>query len=450
MKIRFLLMLVLAGALATGAAADEAANRLAEARKIVDASDRYLHHSGLKRGMHGHGLTVLAGTEIVRFDVTILSVLKGSEPHRDMILARLAGPGQESFLDVSGIIAGMSGSPVYMTDPTDGKSKLIGAVAYGWFAQKTPICGIQPITQMIAASDLVGPKDDPEAGAAATPEVHRRGLGLTAEQFRTLLRARAKADVVAEAWQIARNSRPRAALADRRLARLDVPLSVPTASDSAIESLQQLLAPAGLRPVQAAAAAKAPEEAKAKLEPGGAIAVNLVTGDMDFAAVGTVTDVVDDTVLAFGHSFMAEGPSDLPMGPAYVHTVISTFRSFKLASPISTTGALQRDEQTAVVGKVGAVSQTVPMKIHLNLIPAGRKQTLEFQVVRDRRYLPLLMRALVDMAFYAWSDPPEQHHVSYRIDVEYEQLGRMEIRNVFSGAGAGPGSPCRAKAMRAT
>ena len=100
---------------------------LEKARKFVESSDRYLHHSHLKRGMKGYGLTVFAGTKIERFEARIVSVVKNFNPGQDVILAML----DEEKLKNSQVIAGMSGSPVFMKDPADGKFKMIGAVAYG-------------------------------------------------------------------------------------------------------------------------------------------------------------------------------------------------------------------------------------------------------------------------------------------------------------------------------
>src|SRR5262249_38661163 len=88
----------------------------------------------VKRGMKGHGKTVLLGTKIETFQVEILGVLRNTSPGRDLILARLSGIG----LDKTGVIAGMSGSPVYI----DGR--LLGAVAYAWPFGKEPIAGITP------------------------------------------------------------------------------------------------------------------------------------------------------------------------------------------------------------------------------------------------------------------------------------------------------------------
>jgi len=142
--------------------------RLAAARKYVEKSDRYLHHSLLRRGMEGYGLTVLEGVKPVRFKLKILSVMQRWAPHRDVILAMMS----EQNLEHTRIVAGMSGSPCYVRDPRDGRDKLIGAVAYGWFAQQDPMAGIQPITQMLAAGGAFD-RHSPGAGkaAASTPDL---------------------------------------------------------------------------------------------------------------------------------------------------------------------------------------------------------------------------------------------------------------------------------------
>jgi hypothetical protein len=414
-------------------------NKLAAARKYVQASDRYMHHSRLRRGMKGYGLSVFAGTKIVRFHAEILSVIDGRDPHRDMILARLSGPGADDLLSVSGIIAGMSGSPVFIRDPKDGRQRMIGAVAYGWFAQKRPICGIQPITQMLAISGVVDPEPEPQAAEQASgPAPAGRSLGLRAGQFYRLLAGYDRSDILDDAWALARSNRRPAR--DGQIQPLPIPLTAGTQDPGTTRRLARWLAPAGLLPVQASADGKAPPEGKkpAELAPGSAISVHLVTGDVNWSAVGTVTDVIDKKVLAFGHSFMGEGQSSFPIGPAYVHTIIASDRSFKLSSPAGTTGATRRDEHTGVLALLGESVEMIPMTLELDHKPAGRRQTFRYQVARDRRYLPLLMRILVDESVLAWSNPPPEHHVRYQIEANYPRLGRIEIENVFSDAGPGP------------
>src|SRR5207244_1512195 len=114
----------------------------------------------LRRGMKGHGRTVMKGTRVETFQVEILGVLRNTSPGRDLVLARLAGLG----LEKTGVIAGMSGSPVYV------EGKLVGAVAYAWPFGKEPIAGITPFAQMIAFAD---PPD--RAAAKRSPARHDLG-----------------------------------------------------------------------------------------------------------------------------------------------------------------------------------------------------------------------------------------------------------------------------------
>ncbi len=414
-------------------------NKLAVARKHVEASDRYMHHSRLRRGMKGYGLSVFAGKKIVRFNAEILSVIAGRDPHRDMILAKLSGPGTDDLLAVSGIIAGMSGSPVFIRDPKDGTERMIGAVAYGWSAQKRPICGIQPITQMLAISGVVDPEPKANDGPQAVrPAPAGRSLGLRAEQFQRLLAAYDRSDILDDAWALARSNHR----GDRsgQIQPLPVPMTAGMRDAKSTGRLTRWLSPAGLLPVQTSADGKAPPEAREmpELAPGSAISVHLVTGDVNWSAVGTVTDVIDNKVLAFGHSFMGEGQSSFPIGPAYVHTVIASDLSFKLSSPAGTTGATRRDEHTGLLAVLGGSAEMIPLIVELDHKPVGRRQTFRYKVARDRRYLPLLMRILVDESVLAWSDPPAEHHVRYSIEASYPGLGRIEIENVFSDAGPGP------------
>ncbi len=107
---------------------------------------RYLFEDQITPGMKGYGLTVMHGGAIERFDVEVIDVVRNFSPGNNAILIRCSGLG----LEHSGIIAGMSGSPVFIHD------KMIGAVAYGWGMSKDPIGGVQPIRQMLAISAKAG------------------------------------------------------------------------------------------------------------------------------------------------------------------------------------------------------------------------------------------------------------------------------------------------------
>src|SRR5271170_293371 len=115
---------------------------------------RYLFEDQLSPGMKGYGLTVMHGGKIEKFDVEIIDVVRDFSPGNNAILVRCSGLG----LEHSGIIAGMSGSPVFMQD------KMIGAIAYGWGLSKDPIGGVQPIRQMLSIRTVEAAKATTSAG----------------------------------------------------------------------------------------------------------------------------------------------------------------------------------------------------------------------------------------------------------------------------------------------
>ena len=103
----------------------------------------------VKPGMHGIGRTVFANQKMETFDVEIIGALENSAPKQTMVMARLTG----GPLANTGVIAGMSGSPVYI----DGK--LLGAVAFGFAFSKEAIAGITPYVEMTGFSrldDIIG------------------------------------------------------------------------------------------------------------------------------------------------------------------------------------------------------------------------------------------------------------------------------------------------------
>ena len=396
-------------------------SRLEAARRHVEQTDRYLHHSHLARGMKGYGLTVLAGTEIVRFDVEILSVLTKWDLHQDVILARLSGQN----LEKTGVIMGMSGSPVYVRH--DGKDKLIGAVAYRFFAQTEPLCGIQPITQMLVldAPDAEGRQPQPDAADAPPPAAHPAPAGYLARAL-----AAGKLDLPQLGWPARPARGDGEPPAGPRLVPLTTPLMISGIGSRRMAKVCETFAPAGLLPVQAGGVSAAVEKAAAaaKLEPGAAISIPLVTGDADWAAVGTTTEVIGDYVLALGHEFYGEGPVEMPMGPAYVHTVIpSVYSSFKLGSTLKVTGALMQDEYTGVGGRIGKKARMIPMSLTVRW--PRSEQKFQYQLLRHRWLTAALGSLMVADSVYVGRDLPDQHTIDYTVKVEFEKLGTYRAEN---------------------
>ena len=406
---------------------------LDRARRYVEASDRYLHHSKLQRGMKGYGLTVLAGAEIVRFDAEILSVMGKWGPHADVILVRLSGQG----LEHSGVIAGMSGSPVYVTDPADGKSKLIGAVAYGWAGSKDPICGVQPITQMLAIEDVLSEMARQEHPATAPGT---RPAPTTDETAPPAFDP--ETEDLARAFGVAAGARPwlptaPAAAVRGRLLPLQTPLAATGLDEPALTRATEILAPLGIVPLQGGAVTSGQARAlkDVRLVPGAAVSVCVVSGDVDLSAIGTVTDVVGNQVLAFGHPFFRQGDLRLPMGTAYIHTVIPGIaESFKLGSTLAIAGSLLRDEATGVAGRIGPMAATIPMTVNVSWPGRQRVQSFHFRLCQQTRLTPMILEMLLSQTIAGSRMPPELNHVKYAVAIDMgPELGTYETSNVISG-----------------
>ena len=442
------------GVVAAVAAEPSADDRLAAARRFVDKSDRYMHHSKLRRGMEGYGLTVMVGTEPVRFKATVVSVVTNWGPHQDVILAKLSGQN----LEHTGIVAGMSGSPVYFKDPDDGKEKLVGAVAYGWQAQKDPLCGIQPITQMLASGrtfthldpldpaspdDKGRPVDDgagkaPDAGKAECKAVDPIAAtdgggalpgGRDLDGYIAAVLDPNKVDFVALCM-------PRRAVAQSAapsLVPLATPLMVSGFSAAGLEEACRRLEPLGIMPVASGGVnADVAEAARdAKLVPGGGIAVPIVTGDADMTAIGTVTDVFNGRVMAFGHAFFAEGATDLPMAPAYIHMpVAGLLRSFKLGAGLNILGTLHSDEMVAISGEIGPKPKMIPMTLTINRQDTARKEVYHYQLCNHRLMTAMGASMVLRNAIDGWHGMPEQHTMSYSVSVDFGQLGKYQAADV--------------------
>ena len=326
-------------------------------------------------GMKGYGVTDLGdGKGVQRFDVEILGLLKRFAPKQDLILARVSGIGLEN----SGIIAGMSGSPIYV----DGK--LVGALAYGWPFSKDPICGITPIQGMLEIRHAPPTPPVPIGGSTVTTAalVSAFSQGRYADRFDDLLK-------------------PFQAAPAGAMAALPLPVSFGGAQasgrlfDRVAAAAGWMAAPSGASSATSAAlAASAP----GSLAPGSAVAAELLSGDMDLSATGTVTWVEGNSLLAFGHPFLSMGPVSMPMARAEVLTVLpSIYRSFKFAATGPVLGSITQDRSTGVLGTFGTHAPMVPITVRISS-EAVPTQTYRFQAVHNSMLTPILAAIAIDNA----------------------------------------------------
>jgi len=342
---------------------------LAAAAVAADAATITMPLSQVKPGMIGRGKSVFQGKVIEEFEAEILGILENASPKRSIILARLKGHGLES----TGIIAGMSGSPVYV----DGK--LIGAVASGFSFSKDAIAGITPIEEMLAVGKA---PEEPRPGAAA-PVVIREDLSQE-----ELSGAYLKALTAASGGE----GRSREAFAP-----LELPLVISGLSAGAFEKARSFFAPLGFLAVRGGTGGQSrPSDATAplSLREGDAVGVQLLGGDLDISAVGTVTYVDGSKVLAFGHPVYNLGTVDYAMTRADVITVMPSLESsFKLATVGPVIGRFGQDRTAGAAGEVGVMPRLIPLNISFQTGPGSRKD-FKLKLVADKFLTP----ALVNMA----------------------------------------------------
>ena len=317
----------------------------------------------VKPGMVGQALTVFTGTKPEPFKIRVVSVLKQFLPKQDVILIRAEDPRVEH----SGIVAGMSGSPVYI----DGK--LVGAVAYAWSFAKDALGGVTPIENMLAERSRPRRKTPLELAAG---EDDGAGAGLPA---------------LANAGGAIPGASP-----DGRLVRASVPLSVSGFGPRAMAELADVLRPVGLVPTQAGGGRALGGKLEAgHVEPGSAIGVELVRGDMSMVGTGTVTYVEGSTVLAFGHPMFGIGESYLPLVDAEIHAFMpSLAQSFKMSSPLNEIGVLVQDRQSCIIGNLDGRTTMMPVDVRVTG-PEGKVRTFHAEVARSRRLTPTLASMVV-------------------------------------------------------
>ncbi len=332
MKKVWIAWFIAAAALAVTAAAE----RPPAAERPGDEPPATIGIEHLTRGQKGYGLSVFAGTEPERFEVEVLGVIHDVMPELSYLMVRLSG----RDLERSGLVSGMSGSPVYF----DGR--LAGAVSYGYSFGIDAIAGVTPIAAMrrLHAQALRG--GPPAAVPAATvgwEELLKRDF--SAEQLsgglRRLQPRFGSGASSALQWSVAGFGEQTTSLLRQ-----------------AVGELTPWAASAG----QAAGSAPV----AADLVPGSAVAVPMILGDFRLAAHGTVTDRRGDEILAFGHPLFALGTVSLPLLRSEVVAVIaSRATSFKLSNIGAVVGVVDLDREAGIHAHLGRAARTIPVNVRL-------------------------------------------------------------------------------------
>jgi len=270
-------------------------------------------------------------------------------PKQSIILVQLKGPKVEH----TGVVAGMSGSPVYL------EGKLAGALSLklGIFS-KEPIAGVTPI------QDVLNPPSQPPAAQAAP-----RQLGPPSDtSTRTALPS------------------------GSALEPIETPLVFSGFQPAALQQFASQLQGYGFVAAQGGTAS--PRADDARLVAGDMAGMVLVQGDASINSACTVTAVRADRVYLCGHPFMSLGDIQLPMARSRVVTTLSSnLASTKIVNVGGAIGTITGDHLTAVTGKLGAPPAMVPLDLTLSVSGAepAKQKTLHFELVNHPKLTPLLV-----------------------------------------------------------
>jgi len=346
---------------------------ISSSKTLILATGNIMNIDEIVPGMKGYGKTVFSGDRVEMFNAEVLGILRNWEAKSNMILIKMSG----DPLEKSGIIAGMSGSPVYIDN------RLIGAVAYGWSFAKEAIAGVTPINEM--KSTLINiPTQEKDLSLASAnwelPSFPQNGT-----------------EPGSQVTPLMSQELTHGSSSNMKLTPILAPLVVSGVSGEVLQKMQPLFNTYGLYPVQGGSYVSVGSlsgkgdsiSEKAKLVPGASVAAILVKGDLSAAVVGTVTYVEGDNVLAFGHPFLQTGTADLPMASAYVYAILtSQSNSVKMASPREIVGRIHQDRRAGIAGILGESSRMVPRRIE---VEGSQNLVYDFEIIDNKLLTPSLV-----------------------------------------------------------
>ncbi|UCH36343.1 MAG: hypothetical protein JSV65_08315 [Armatimonadota bacterium] len=327
--------------------------------------DQIMPTSEIRAGMIATGKSVFRGTDIEEFHLEILGVAEKARGGTDVILAQVL---DGTLIErESGILQGMSGSPVYVGE------RLIGAIAFTWPFSKEPVAGITPIEDMLRVL-AAGVESEPTPATAALAEPVVVG-GRAVHSIRIL---DASSSLTPD-W-----IEPVGTLTLRPVSSVFLGSGM---SQRGLDRLRQVVEPYGAAVTQGVGGSS--QLAGETLEPGSALGIQLVRGDFDVTAIGTVTCVIGDKVLALGHPMMSMGEIDLPMTGAYIQTIVPGYAmSMKMGVAGKPVGRIGQDRMWAVAGVTGQDAQTIPIAVTIEDAARDISQSFNAQIARHRLLSP--------------------------------------------------------------
>ncbi|MGB4475812.1 MAG: SpoIVB peptidase S55 domain-containing protein [Bacillota bacterium] len=312
---------------------------------------QFIELSEIRPGDRGYGKTVFKGTTIETFDVEVLGVTYGETSLAPYIIVRVSG---QAIDEAGGIADGMSGSPVYIG------GRLAGAISHVYSGD--PYTGlVTPISSMLRL--LSYPSRTPDK--VKPPDKAKKTESIDGPKDAVQLRS---------------------------------PLLVSGLSGRSLELVCSQLA--GYSSPIATGNADSSGYQSATLDPGSAMAVQLVDGDIDVSVLGTVTYVDRDSFVAFGHHFEAGGTVDYIASLAEIICIMqSEDQPYKLGAPLDPIGRITQDRFTGLAGQLGVAADTVGVTVRARDLETGEYRTCRFDAINDERFVHSLVTAGVLQAF---------------------------------------------------
>lgn len=355
--------------------------------------------SELYSGMRGYGKTVVSGVTIENFDVEVIDVMKNmGSTGGDLILVRLSG---DVIKRTGGVAQGMSGSPVFF----DGR--LAGAVAFGWSFSDPNICMLTPISEMLKISNDMR-TDLARHESAVKIDDDKQDNSENEERSQESSESNVN-DVV---YDQKLNDEDQDILNNQNVVNGEeynfiekrgsfhtlfpkgTSLMASGFSERGLEVIRRELNDYDVVPYSVGSAPY--DVNNVPLEPGSALSVEVVRGEVSLGAIGTVTWVDDDEVLAFGHPFTKRGSVSYFLSNAWTFTTVPSINSsFKVGAPGNLVGSILQDRGSGVAGKIGIYPKVVPIIVTVNDGIRSVTNTSNVQIIQDDNLTPVLAYASV-------------------------------------------------------
>ncbi|MBS3819077.1 hypothetical protein KGY73_06190 [bacterium] len=361
----------------------------------------------VEEGMKGKGKSVFGKNQFKEFDVEILGVLRNVQPKKNIILAKL----KSDILEETGMISGMSGSPVYI----DGK--LIGAIAYSFPYAQEAIAGITPISEMLSIF-----QEKSEERTSFTPRV-------PVQKYLSL-------EKLYEINKGFFQSKTAHHIDGQTFKPLNIPLMFSGFSPGVFKKAKSFFSSMGFTPVRASPSGQSLEDfspSDISLREGDPVGVQFVSGDLNVSAVGTATYVHEGKVLAFGHPMYNLGPVNYAMTKAEVITVVpSVSSSFKLASTGKLVGSFSQDRHSGIYGELKKMPDFIPLNVEMM---SGKTEKMDFkmEVVEDKILTPSFVNLVLQNILISQERSIGDLSLAVSGQIYLENGRNVQVEDLFSG-----------------